>query len=225
MTREVSLHRSSVGKKVLMALTGLFLVSFLIAHMVGNLKVLQGPEPFNHYAEWIREAGYPLVPHQGVLWVARLLLLVAVIVHVMAAVRLWQAARVARPERYRRPKDLSFSYASRTMRWGGVIVLLFVVYHILHFTTGQAHVDFVHGDVYHNYVVAFQRPLVFMAYVVAQGALCLHLYHGVWSASQTLGADPPWLVPVRRPLAAILAVGIFAGFLLPPVLVLAGVVE
>ena len=224
MTREVSLYRSSVGKKVLMALTGLFLVLFLLGHMLGNLKVLQGPEAFNAYAEWIREVGYPAVPHLGALWAFRVLLLVAVAVHVLAAVRLWRAARNARPERYRKPKDLSFSYASRTMRWGGVIIGLFVVYHILHFTTGQAHTDFIHGDVYHNYVVAFQRPLVFLVYVVAQGALCLHLYHGLWSVTQTLGGNPPWLEALRRPLAAIVALGIFGGFLLPPVLVLAGVI-
>lgn len=220
----VSLHRSSVGKKVLMALTGLILVGFVLGHMAGNLKVLQGSEAFNGYAEWIREVGYPALPHHGALWVMRVLLLAAVLVHVVAALQLWRMSRAAREERYRRPKDLSFSYASRTMRWGGIIILLFVVYHILHFTTGQAHTDFVAGDAYHNFVVAFRNPLVFGVYAVAQAALCLHLYHGVWSATQTLGADSPAIDAWRRPVALSVALIVFGGFLLPPTLVLSGVI-
>lgn len=225
MPREMSLYRSSVGKKILMAATGALLVLFIFGHMIGNLKVLQGPEAFNHYAEWLREAGYPAVPHGALLWIVRVALLTAVAIHILAAFQLWLTSRAARPDRYRKSKDLSFSYASRTMRWGGVILLLFVVYHILHFTTGQAHPDFIRGDVYHNFVVAFANPLVFLTYVVAQGALCLHLYHGVWSVTQTLGMDAPRIQALRRPVALAFALVIFAGFLLPPTLVLTGVVR
>lgn len=224
MRRVVSLYRSSVGKKVLMAVTGLVLVLFVIGHMAGNLKVLQGAEAFNGYAEWLRAVGYPALPHQGALWAARVVLLVAVAVHVVAAVQLWASSRAARDQAYRRHTDLSFSYASRTMRWGGVIIALFVVYHILHFTTGQAHTDFVAGDPYHNFVAAFRNPLVLGVYAVAQAALGLHLYHGVWSVTQTLGADSPRVEAWRRPAALALALAVFGGFLLPPVLVLAGAV-
>jgi len=224
MRRAVSLSRTSVGKKVLMALSGVLLVGFVLGHMAGNLKVFQGAEAFNAYAEWIREFGYPALPHYGFLWIARTVLLAAVGVHVWAAWRLWRTSRAARNQRYRKQKDLSFSYASRTMRWGGVILLVFIVYHILHFTTGQAHTHFVEGDVYRNFVVAFRNPLVLGAYFVAQAALCLHIYHGAWSAFQTLGANHPRINHLRRPLASAIAIAIFVGFMIPPVSVAVGAV-
>jgi succinate dehydrogenase / fumarate reductase cytochrome b subunit len=111
------------------------------------------------------------------------------------------------------------------MRWGGVILLLFIVYHILHFTTGQAHASFVPGAVHQNYVTAFQNPIVYLVYLVAQIALCFHLYHGVWSFFQTLGLNHPKYNHLRRPFAAAFAVVVFVGFLTPPTLVLAGVVS
>lgn len=225
MRRVVSLYRSSVGKKFLMAVSGLVLFVFIILHMIGNLKVLFGAEGFNAYAGFIREVGYPAVPHYGVLWGVRIALLLAVGVHVVAAFQTWGMSRKARAVGYRKNEDLSFSYASRTMRWGGVIILLFVIYHILHFTTGHAHADFVYGDVYHNFVVAFGNPLVLLVYLVAQAALCLHLYHGLWSVTQTLGANHPKYNHLRRPVAAVLAVAIFAGFVIPPVAVFVGVVS
>lgn len=226
MRRVVHLTRSTVGKKILMAITGAVLVLFVIGHMIGNLKVFQGREAFNGYAEWIREAFYPVLPHMGALWLARIVLLGAVLVHIWAAFATWSKSRAARSHGYREVTDLSFSYASRTMRWGGVILLLFIVYHILHFTTGHAYVsgDFVKGDVYGNFVTAFRNPLVLGAYAVAQLALCFHLYHGVWSGFQTLGANHPRLNPWRRPLAGVIAAGVFVGFMLPPVSVFAGAV-
>lgn len=225
MRRVVSLYRSSVGKKVLMAVSGLVLFGFLVLHMIGNLKVLGGAEGFNAYAGFIREVGYPAVPHYGVLWAVRIALLLAVAVHAVAAFQTWGMSRRARAVGYRKNEDLSFSYASRTMRWGGVIILLFVVYHILHFTTGQAHADFVYGDVHHNFVVAFGNPVVLLVYLVAQAALCLHLYHGLWSVTQTLGMNHPKYNRFRRPVAAALALAIFAGFVIPPVAVFVGVVS
>lgn len=217
-----ALHRSSVGKKVLMAVTGLILFLFIVGHMIGNLKVLAGPESVNGYAEWLREVGYPMLPNQGALWTVRIVLLLSVAVHAWAAFTLWAGSRRARVVRYRKLDDLSFSYASRTMRWGGVIILLFVVYHLLHFTTGHAHVDFVHGDVYHNFLVAFSNPLVYGVYLVAQLALGFHLHHGIWSVFQTLGWNHPRWNRFRRPLAIVLGWGIFAGFMLPPTLALLG---
>lgn len=222
MRRVVSLYRSTVGKKVLMAASGAVLFGFVFLHMVGNLKMLQGAEAMNYYAQWLREVGYPALPHYGALWIFRVVLLAAVVVHVIAALQLARRSRAARGRGYDKQKDLSFSYASRTMRWGGVILLLFIVYHILHFTTGQAHVDFVYGDAFRNYVIAFQSPLVYGVYLVAQIALCLHLYHGVWSFFQTLGLNHPRYNHLRRPFAAAYALVVFIGFMTPPTLIVAG---
>ena len=222
MRRLTRLYASTVGKKVVMAITGILLVLFVLAHMAGNLKVFQGAEAFNAYAEGIRELGYPFLPHYGALWLMRLGLLAAVGLHIWAAWSLYRTSKRARSTSYRKRESLAFSYASRTMRWGGVIVLAFVVYHILHFTTGQAHTDFVAGDPYRNLVVAFQNPLVSLSYVVAVGALGLHLYHGIWSGFQTLGLNHPKYNRYRRPLAAGLSILLFVGFIIVPVSVLAG---
>ena len=225
MYRVVSLYRSSVGKKILMALTGAFLFGFVVLHMLGNLKVFAGEESFDAYAEFIRAVGYPAVPHSGVLWALRLALLFAVSVHIVAAFQTWSQSRSARTQGYRKLDDLSFSYASRTMRWGGVIIALFIVYHLLHFTTGQAHPDFLPGRAYHNFVIGFQSPLVLGFYLIAQAALCLHLYHGLWSAMQTLGANHPRYNALRRPAALAIALAIFTGFVIPPVLVFTGFIS
>jgi succinate dehydrogenase / fumarate reductase cytochrome b subunit len=206
------------------------LFGFVFVHMLGNLKMLVPADASGHYAmdvyaEFLRSVGYPLVPHHGVLWIARLVLLAAVGVHVVSAVQLARISRAARPSGYAKEESLSLSYASRTMRWGGVILLLFVVYHILHFTTGQAHTSFVAGAVHRNYVTAFQNPIVFGVYLLAQTALCFHLYHGVWSFFQTLGLNHPKYNHLRRPFAVGFALVVFVGFLTPPTLVLAGVIS
>ncbi len=216
---------STVGKKVVMAVTGIVLWGFVLAHMIGNLKVLQGAESMNGYAEWIREVAYPVLPNEGALWIFRAVLLVAVLLHVWAAWSLYRTSASAREVPYRNQEHISFSYASKTMRWGGVIILLFVIYHILHFTTGQAHRDFVAGDVYRNFLVAFQSPWVLGAYLLAQAALGLHLYHGIWSLMQTLGLNHPRYNRYRRPVAAGFARLIFIGFMTPPLLVFAGVIS
>lgn len=230
MRRVATLYRSTVGKKVLMALSGVVLFGFVFMHMVGNLKMLfpvdvAGQYPMNVYAEFLRDFGYPMLPHAGFLWAFRILLLAAVAVHIWAAVQLTLKSRAARPQAYRKNQDLSLSYASRTMRWGGVIVLLFIVYHILHFTTGQAHPDFVYGAVHQNYVSAFQSPLIFGVYLIAQTALAFHLYHGVWSIFQTLGLNHPKYNRLRRTASVAFAVLVYVGFMTPPTLVLAGVIS
>ena len=229
MRRVATLYRTTVGKKVLMAASGVVLFGFVFVHMIGNLKMLFPPTDghfaMDVYAEFLREVGYPLVPHEGVLWLARFVLLGAVAIHVVSAIQLSQLSRAARPTGYTKEQSLSLSYASRTMRWGGVILLLFIVYHILHFTTGQAHSSFVAGAVHQNYVSAFQNPLIFGVYLLAQAALCFHLYHGVWSIFQTLGLNHPKYNHLRRPFAIGFAVVVFIGFLMPPTLVLAGVIS
>ena len=225
MNRVVSLYRSSVGKKILMGVTGALLFAFVLAHMIGNLKIFFGEASFDAYAEWIREIGYPALPHSGFLWIQRVVLLGAVLVHITAAFQTWSQSRAARTQGYRKLEDLSFSYASRTMRWGGVIIGLFIVYHILHFTTGQAHPDFIPGRAYHNFVIGFQSPLVLGFYLLAQTALCAHLYHGLWSATQTLGLNHPRYNAMRRPIALGIALAIFVGFSTPPVLVFTGFIS
>ena len=222
MRRLTKLYASTVGKKVLMAASGAILVLFVLAHMAGNLKAFQGAEAFNAYAEGIREVGYPFLPHRGALWIMRIALLGAVAVHIWAALVLWAKSRSARGVGYRKEESLVFSYASRTMRWGGVIILAFVVYHLLHFTTGTVHSDFIPGDAYHNLVVGFQSPLIAGAYIVAMTALAFHLYHGVWSVFQTLGGNHPKYNRFRRPLAGVLTGLIYVGFVIVPLAVLTG---
>lgn len=222
MRRLNKLYASTVGKKIMMALSGAVLVLFVLGHMAGNLKAFQGPAAFNAYAEGIREVGYPFLPHMGALWIVRVALLAAVGVHIWAAFKLYLKSNAARGVGYRKQESLSFSYASRTMRWGGIIILAFVVYHILHFTTGTVHNDFIPGDAYHNLVAGFQNPLIALAYIVAVSALAFHLYHGIWSVFQTVGANNPRYNRFRRPLAGVLTGLIYLGFIIVPVAVTAG---
>jgi succinate dehydrogenase / fumarate reductase, cytochrome b subunit len=229
MRRVVTLSRSSVGRKALMAVSGILLIGFVVLHMLGNLKAFEavGPEgihPLDAYARFLREAGYPLLPEYGALWIVRVVLLLAVGVHILAAYQLWRQSRAARDLGYRKEVSQVFSYASRTMRWGGVIILLFVVYHILHFTTGSAHPSFEYGQVYRNLVIGFQSAPVTLVYLAAVGALSLHVYHGLWSAFATLGVENPRIDRLRRPLAGGVAVALFAGYAVVPVAVLAGLI-
>ena len=226
MRRVISIWSSSVGKKIVMAVTGVILIGFVVVHALGNLKVFMGREAFNHYAEGLRTLGDPFFAHSQLLWVLRIGLLVAVVLHIAAATQLTLQSRRARPAGYKRYEgDMVFSYASRTMVWGGVIVLLFVVYHLMHLTWGNAHPDFVHGDAYHNFVVGFQSRPVALAYIAAMLPLGLHLYHGFWSMLQTLGFNNPKYNRVRRPIAAALAFAIVAINISFPVAVVTGLVR
>lgn len=221
----IALYGSSVGKKVWMATSGVILFGFVLAHMLGNLKAFQGREVFDAYAHHLREIGSPVIPHSGFLWGMRIILLAALSVHVLAAFRLFRQSRGARSERYAKSESQVFSYASRTMRWGGVIILAFVVYHLLHMTTGTVHPDFEAGSAYHNLVIGFQSVPVAAFYLIAVGALGFHLYHGIWSAFGTAGVENPKIERIRRPLAAVLAWGIFAGFAVVPLGVILGIVS
>lgn len=226
MRRLFSLWDSTVGKKITMAVSGLILIGFVAGHMVGNLKVFQGPEAFNHYAEGLRTFGDPFFGRGQLLWLIRMALLAAAVLHITAAAQLVIHSRRARAIGYRRfDNDMVFSYASRTMVWGGVIILAFVVYHLMHLTFGNTHPDFVHGNAYHNVVRGFQSVPVSAAYIGAMIPLGFHLYHGFWSMLQTLGATNPKWNHVRRPLAAALALIIVLGNISFPVAVLAGVVR
>jgi succinate dehydrogenase / fumarate reductase cytochrome b subunit len=208
-----------------MAFTGILLVGFVVGHMAGNLKAFAGPESFNAYAAFLREVGYPLLPHGGLLWIMRLGLLAAVGLHIWAAYSLTRTSRAARVVEYRNVESQVFNYASRTMRWGGVIILIFLLYHLAHMTTGQVHPAFEHGNPYHNLVAGFQNPLVVSFYALAVSLLAFHLYHGVWSMFQTLGVTHPRYDGMRRPLAGIITAVTLIGFLAVPLAVQLGVIS
>ncbi|MGI9037351.1 MAG: succinate dehydrogenase cytochrome b subunit [Gemmatimonadota bacterium] len=225
MQRSRGLFRTSIGLKITMAVTGIVWVGFVIGHMLGNLKVYQGRDAFNHYADGLRVFGAPFLLDSQALWVARAVLLLALVLHVWSALLLTRQSHAARHVSYRKRESIEFSRASRTMRWGGVALLLFIVYHILHLTLGVVHPDFVPGDPYHNFVAAFASVPVSLFYVAAMIALALHLYHGIWSSFQTLGVTDVRVNRWRRPLALSVALVVLVGNLSFPVAVLTGIVS
>jgi succinate dehydrogenase / fumarate reductase cytochrome b subunit len=219
MNRLRLLWDSSVGKKVVMAVTGLIWVAYLITHVLANLLVFQGPGKINAYSALLHGTG-------GVLWGARLVLIAALVLHVVAAVQLAGRQQEARPVGYaagRKPQ--ASTLAVRTLRWGGALILFFLVYHILHFTIGSAHPDFLEGNPYHNVARGFQSLAVVVLYLIAMAVVGLHLYHGVWSSGRSLGVSPPSPRPLKRSLALALAVLIWLGFSIIPIAVYAGVVR
>jgi succinate dehydrogenase / fumarate reductase, cytochrome b subunit len=206
MNRLALFWDSSVGKKVVMGVTGLILVAYLLSHVLANLLVFDGPDRINRYAALLHASG-------AVLWSARLILLAALILHVVAAAQLALRSRAARPLPYAGGRNPQVStLAARTIRWGGVIILLFLIYHILHFTTGTAHPNFVELNPHHNVVTGFRNPLVAAVYLLAMAAVGLHLYHGVWSSGRSLGVSPPSPRPLHRTAALVLAVFVWLGF-------------
>jgi len=216
MTRAVSFFGSTIGRKVVMALSGIVLFGFVLAHMAGNLQVYLGPHALNEYSVQLHE-----MLHGAGLWIARAVLLAAVGLHIWAAASLTVAERAARPEGYRKVEHRESTYASRTMVWSGPILLLFIVYHLLHltfgFTPGYAFSD---TDVYANVVHGFRNPLVTAFYVVAQLALGLHLYHGAWSWFQSLGLSHPRWNERRRQFAIALTAFITVGNIAIPLSIL-----
>lgn len=226
MRRTLTIFRTAVGLKVLMAASGALFVLYVIAHMLGNLKAFQGPEKFNAYAEFLREVGSPVLGHAQLLWIARIVLIGAVAIHVAAALALTRMSWKARPVDYRRSLEPDAStYASRTMRWGGLFLFAFVTYHLLHLTIGSAHPDFVANSPYHNVVTGFKVWWVAAIYILMMIVLGLHLYHGLWSGLRTLGAHGPTFERWRRPVSAAIAAVIVLGFVAVPVGVLTGVIQ
>jgi len=217
--------RSSLAGKIAMAVSGVVLLGFVVGHFIGNLKVFQGPDAFNHYAEGLRTFGSPFFSRGQLLWLVRLVLLAAATIHILAAAQLTLRSRRARPERYAKYEPLVFSRASRTMVWGGVAILAFVVYHLMHLTWGTVHPSFVHGDAYNNFVSGFRVWPVSAGYVLAMVPLGLHLYHGVWSALQTVGVSSPGRDGWRRGLALAVALLVAGGNCVFPLAVLAGIVR
>jgi succinate dehydrogenase / fumarate reductase cytochrome b subunit len=207
---------STVGKKIVMAATGLIMVAFLIGHMVGNLQVFLGAQKLNAYSAFLHSLG-------ELLWLVRGVLLVSLVLHVVAAVQLIRIDRAARPVAYAKHETLAATLASRTMRWGGLVLAIFIVLHLLHFTTGTLRpAPFSHGDVYANVVGNFMIPWVAALYIAAMVAVGLHLYHGTWSVFRTLGVAPPSARPLQHRISLALAVILWLGFTLVPVGVLLG---
>ena len=224
----LTLYRSTIGKKVIMAVTGLILVAFVIAHMLGNLQVFIGAGKMNAYAAFLKSTG-------ELLWLVRLVLLVAVLLHILMAWQLTQIKRRARPVGYEMREPQVSTIASRTMRWGGVLILVFIVFHILHFTTGTVfpaasrpdamYPAFSHTNVYGNVIAAFRTPWVVAFYVVAMLFLMLHLFHGAWSSVRTLGVAKPSSFPLHRRVATAIALVVWLGFTAVPVAVFLGVIR
>jgi succinate dehydrogenase / fumarate reductase, cytochrome b subunit len=206
MSRLGALWQSSVGKKAVMAVTGLVLVVYLISHVLANLLVFDGPDRINRYAALLHGTG-------GALWGARLVLLTAAVLHIVAAVQLTLQSRAARPQPYAAGRvPQASTLAGRTIRWGGALILIFLVYHILHFTTGAAHPEFVELNPYHNVSTGFRNPWVAGFYLIAMMAVGLHLYHGLWSSARSLGVSEPSPRPFRRRMPLVLAAVIWLGF-------------
>jgi len=208
-------YQSTIGKKIIMAVTGLILVAFVVLHMLGNLLIFQGPARINAYSQFLHGTG-------ELLWFVRAVLLVAVVLHIDAAVQLTRRSLAARPLNYDERDPQVSTIAARTIRWGGGLLLIFVVFHLLHFTTGTLLPAFHPGDVYFNVVTGFHVWPVAVFYVIAMVALGLHLYHGAWSSFRTLGLTRPKRDPLHRPIAVVLAIVVALGFALVPVAVLAG---
>ncbi|MDB1088636.1 succinate dehydrogenase cytochrome b subunit [Streptomyces sp. ACA25] len=219
-----TLWRSTIGQKTVMAVTGGILLLYLVVHMLGNLKIFFGPEEFNGYAHWLRTVGEPVLRHEWLLWLTRVVLLGAVILHGVSAYRLSRLAGTARPVRYAHRRARS-SYATRTMRWGGVIIALFVVWHLLDLTTGTVNPEFEAGRPYENVVASFSTWYSNVIYITAVLAVGLHIRHGFWSAAQTLGLNHPRRNATLRATANVLALVLTAGFLAVPLAVMTGVVS
>ncbi len=216
LARSAALFNSVVGEKIVMAVTGVILSVFVLGHMIGNLQIYLGPERINAYGRFLHG-------NLELLWPVRIVLLTAVVLHVLMA---WQLTILnnfkARPVAYLKKSAIASDYASRTMVWSGPIVGAFIIYHLLHFTTGTVHPNFVEGDVYHNVITGFQVPAVALFYIVANILLATHLYHGVWSMFQTLGVSHPRYTPWLKALAKVYGVVIGLGNCSIPLAVLAG---
>ena len=206
---------STVGKKIVMAVTGAIGVGYLIGHVVGNLLVFLGPPEIDAYAAFLKSK-------PGLLWATRTILLLAVILHIIAAFQLARLSQKSRPIGYKRWRAVGSDFASRTMRWTGPVVGIFIVYHLLHFTTGTVHPDFHEGRVYHNVTSGFQVWYVSAFYIVAMLALLAHLYHGAWSMFQSVGLNHPKYNRLVRAFTTIITIVVVLGFISIPVAVLLG---
>lgn len=237
MTGVLTIYRTSVGKKVIMAVTGIVLVGFVVFHMYGNTKMFSGPEVFNEYAAGLRDIGHPIFGYEHLLWVARLGLLAAVVLHIWSAASLTAqtqksiAANAVSGTRRYGEKKRQTGYAAYTMRYGGLLIFLFILYHLAHLTFGAFYApgQYMHPEngeyfVYNNVVLGFQNPLISGIYLITMVFLGLHLYHGVWSAFQTLGLNSAKYTALLKGLAILVALVVAVGNMSFPIAVMAGIV-
>ena len=222
MSMARSFFASSIGQKIVMAVTGAILSLFVLGHMAGNLQAFlpNGPAALDHYGALLRE-----LLHGAGLWIVRLVMITSVGLHVWAYLSLTKTSLGARPKGYRVTSYQEATWASRTMRWSGPLLAAFIVYHILHFTTGNVHPHFVEGKVYDNLIVGLQVTPVALFYLLAMCALAFHLYHGAWSMLQTLGLSHPRFDPIRKRLAVAFTVVVAGGFAVVPLAVLTGLLR
>lgn len=226
VSRAQTVWRSTIGKKAVMAVTGLLMVLFLLVHMLGNLKIFFGPHDFDSYAAWLRTLGEPVLHGAWFLWIQRTVLTLALVLHVTCAAQLSKRDRDARPTRYAHNQRARASFATRTMRWGGVIIALFLAWHILDLTAGVANPDFDKGDPYHNVVADFRVWWINLIYIIGVLMVGLHINHGFWSATRTLGLSRrPARDATVRAVGSTLAAAITLGFLAVPIGVMAGLVR
>jgi succinate dehydrogenase / fumarate reductase cytochrome b subunit len=219
--------RSTVALKLIMAVTGLIFIGYVLLHMYGNLKMFAGHDAFNDYAHHLRTIGEPVLPYAGLLWIIRVVLIVAVVAHVWSALTLWRRSSAARTQRYSVRHYTSSAVSSRWMRWGGVALLLFIVWHLLNFTIGKINpTGGGTSDPFDLVVDTFSLWWMTLIYLAALAALALHLHHGTWSAAQTLGWTGSTTARARaKALGWVLAVVIAGGFALVPLGVLFGIIE
>lgn len=223
--RFIALWNTVIGKKVVMAITGAVLILFVIAHMAGNLKIFSGPSEINAYSRFLREVGTPELAYGQLLWVVRIVLLACVALHITTAVQLSRMSWAARPVGYHVKRNIETTFAARMMRWGGVLLVAFILFHLVHLTAGAA--GFRPGQfrdlaVYQNVMAAFVVWPIAVFYILAMGALCLHLDHGIWSMLQTLGWNTSRNETTLKTVSRVIAIVVFLGFSSVPVSVLAG---
>ncbi|HLK67380.1 MAG TPA: succinate dehydrogenase cytochrome b subunit [Bryobacteraceae bacterium] len=227
LDRAVRFYEAPIGKKAIMAITGVILFGYVVGHLLGNLQIYSSdPEQINHYAAFLHNPANAIP-----LWVIRAFLLLAVILHITASVQLWSQNRAARPVKYVKKNDVPTSYAARTMLWSGPIVAAFIIFHVLHLTVGAvpglpaAEVGVNAPDVHRNVILGFQNYGVSAFYILAMILLCMHLYHGLWSMFQSMGINHPRYTPLLKKGAAIVSILIAIGNCSIPIAVMAGLLH
>lgn len=216
--RSIGFYDSTLGKKVVMAVTGVILFGYVLGHLIGNLQIYSpDPNQINNYAHFLHSHGI-------LLWAVRTLLLVSVVLHITSSVQLWLLKQKARPEGYVKKADIPTSYAARTMIWSGPIIAAFVVFHVLHLTTGSV-LPLEEGNVRANVISGFQHPAIAIFYIIAMALLCMHLYHGLWSMFQSLGINHPRYTPILKRFAAVFAWFVAIGNISIPLMVMLGVLS
>ena len=217
---------SSIGLKLMMAVSGLFFVFFVLFHMYGNLKILAGHETFDEYAHHLREMFMPILPYEGFLWCFRLVLILALVAHAYSAFTLWSRANTARGSNYAVRQAAAATWRSKAMRWGGVALLAFIVFHLAQFTLMWINVGGYRETPAERVILAFQHPWVVLVYLIALAALGMHLLHGTWSAIQTLGwTGTPAARARAKSLSLFIATVTIVGFMVPPLAIMFGLIK